>query len=269
MKKVIEVASTRISEYDLFSYAPNAIKPEWRNSVSLQDLTADNTYYTNTTITEAIKAITEHWNDNISATLKEEIMMANMNATYGMTINGSNVNAIYVNPCEIKGFEIVVPDKVIKVLFADGEVMKIVCHEDDTFDLRRGLFVAIAKKKYKEKYTWEGIEMMATKMAYTKEYVKIVDSAIKQYNTAQKLIAEQKAKEEEKERIAKNKKRKHDAYLKRRDERRQKEIDEKNRQQFEYDVAVQVEAARRIREMSPEYQVEKFCEDFCNEWDGK
>ena len=28
-----------------------------------------------------------------------------------------------------------------------------------------------------------------------------------------------------------------------------KEIDEKNRQKFEYDVAVQVEAARRIEEM--------------------
>lgn len=263
------MVSTRINEYDLFSYAPNAIKPEWRNSVSLQDLTADNTYYTNTTITEAIKAITEHWDDNISATLKEEITMANMNAAYGIAGDNSNVNTICVNPYVIKGFEIIVPDKVIKVLFADGEVMKMVCHEDDTFDLRRGLFVAIAKKKYKEKYTWEGIEMMATKMAYTKEYVKIVDSAIKQYNTAQKAIAKQKAKEEEEKRIAENKKRKHEKYLKRRDEKRQREIDEKNHQQFEYDVAVQVEAARRIREMSPEYQVEKFCEDFCNEWDGK
>lgn len=246
---MIEVVSTRVNEYDLFSYAPNAIKPEWRNSVALQDLMADSTYYTNTTITEAIKNVAEHWNDNIESTLKEEIMMGSINSTYGITYDKSNTNTICVNPYVIEGFEIVVPDKVIKVLFADGEVMKMVCHEDDTFDLRRGLFVAIAKKKYKEKYTWEGIEMMATKMAYTKEYVKIVDSAIKQYNIAQKLIAEQKAKEEEKQRIAENKKRKHDAYLKRRDERRQKEIDEKNRQKFEYDVAVQVEAARRIEEM--------------------
>ena len=148
----------------------------------------------------------------------------------------------------IKGFEIVVPDKVIKVLFSDGETMKLVCHEDDTFDLRRGLFIAIAKKKYKDKYTWEGIEMMADKMMVMKEYVKIVDGAIKQYNAAQKAIAKQKAKEEEEKRIAENKKRKHEKYLKRRDEKRQREKDEEVRKKFEYDVAVQVEAARRIRE---------------------
>ena len=90
--------------------------------------------------------------------------------------------------------------------------------------------------------------MMADKMMVMKEYVKIVDGAIKQYNAAQKAIAKQKAKEEEERRIAENKKRKHEKYLKRRDEKRQREKDEEVRKKFEYDVAVQVEAARRIRE---------------------
>lgn len=258
------MVSTRIRESDLFNYTTNAIKPEWRNSVTLQDLTVDGTYYTNTTITEAIKNVAEHWNDNIESTLKEEIMMGSINSTYGITYDKSNTNALCVNPYVIEGFEIVVPDKVMKVLFSDGETMKLVCHEDDTFDLRRGLFVAIAKKKYKEKYTLEGIEMMATKMAYTKEYVKIVDGVIKQYNAAQKAMAEQKAKEEEKERIAKNKKRKHEKYLKRRDEKRQREKDEEVSKKFEYDVAVQVEAARRIAGMNHIWNNECI-----SEWDGK
>lgn len=258
------MVSTKINKCDLFSYAPNTIKQEWRNSVALQDLVVDGTYYTNTTITEAIKNVAEHWNDNIESTLKEEVMMGSINSAYGITYDKSNTNVLCVNPYVIEGFEIIVPDKVMKVLFSDGETMKLVCHEDDTFDLRRGLFVAIAKKKYKEKYTLEGIEMMATKMAYTKEYVKIVDGVIKQYNVAQKAIAKQKAKEEEERRIAENKKRKHEKYLKRRDEKRQREIDEKNHQQFEYDVAVQVEAARRIAGMNHIWNNE--C---VSEWDGK
>ena len=180
--------------------------------------------------------------ENMNMTYNAEMS----NATYATMFDTRSVCAEPVYT--IKGFEIVVPDKVIKVLFSDGEAMKLVCHEDDTFDLRRGLFIAIAKKKYKDKYTWEGIEMMADKMMVMKEYVKIVDGAIKQYNAAQKAIAKQKAKEEEERRIAENKKRKHEKYLKRRDEKRQREKDEELRKKFEYDVAVQVEAARRIRE---------------------
>lgn len=139
--------------------------------------------------------------------------------------------------------------KVTKITFVDGTSMKMVCHEDDTFDLRRCLFIAIAKKLYKERYTWEGIEHKATELSYLKSATKVVDKALKDYNNKIKE-AEKEAKEiADKKRAAENQKRKHAEYVKRRDERRQKEIDEKNRQQFEYDVAVQVEAARRIEEM--------------------
>lgn len=159
--------------------------------------------------------------------------------------------------------------KVTKITFVDGTDMKMVCHEEDTFDLRRCLFIAIAKKMYKDRYTWEGIEHKATELSYLKSATKVVDKAMKDYNNKIKEAEKEAKKIADKKRAAENQKRKHAEYVKRRDERRQKEIDEKNRQQFEYDVAVQVEAARRIREMNPEYQVEKFCEDFCNDWDGK
>lgn len=149
----------------------------------------------------------------------------------------------------ITNVEIIVPDKVVKVSFTDGTDMKMVCHEEDTFDLRRCLFIAIAKKLFKDRYTWEGIEHKATELSYLKSVNKVVDKALKDFNRKQDEIARLKKNAEEEKKSRTKKKAKHDAYLKRRDERRQKEIDEKNRQQFEYDVAVQVEAARRIEEM--------------------
>jgi len=148
----------------------------------------------------------------------------------------------------ITDIDIIVPDKVVKVYFVDGTSMKMVCHEEDTFDLRRCLFIAIAKKLYKDRYTWEGIEHKATELSYLKSVTKAVDKALKDFNKKQEAIAKLEKNAEEEKKSRAKKKAKHDAYLKRRDERRQKEIDEKNRQQFEYDVAVQVEAAKRIRE---------------------
>ena len=150
---------------------------------------------------------------------------------------------------KITDIEIIVPDKVVKVFFEDGTDMKMVCHEEDTFNLRKCLFIAIAKKLYKDRYTWEGIEHKATELSYLKSATKVVDKALKDYNNKIKEAEKEAKKIADKKRAAENQKRKHAEYVKRRDERRQKEIDEKNRQQFEYDVAVQVEAARRIEEM--------------------
>jgi len=152
------------------------------------------------------------------------------------------------NVPKITDIDIIVPDKVVKVYFVDGTNMKMVCHEEDIFDLKRCLFIAIAKKLFKDRYTWEGIEHKATELSYLKSVTKVVDKALKDFNKKQEAIAKLEKNAEEEKKSRAKKKAKHDAYLKRRDERRQKEIDEKNRQQFEYDVAVQVEAAKRIRE---------------------
>ena len=82
----------------------------------------------------------------------------------------------------IEEFKIIIPGKVIVVNFANGTTQKVVCDDKDTFDLRRGLFVALSKNMYKYKYTLEGIEHMATELSYQKKYVKMVDKAIKEHD---------------------------------------------------------------------------------------
>lgn len=95
----------------------------------------------------------------------------------------------------IEEFKIIIPGKVIVVNFANGTTQKVVCDDKDAFDLRRGLFVALSKNMYKDKYTLEGIEHMATELSYQKKYVKMVNKAIKDHN--KKLIEEENKKHEE------------------------------------------------------------------------
>lgn len=94
-----------------------------------------------------------------------------------------------VNKEEITDIDIIVPNKVVEVTFADGLKEKMVCHEDDTFNLRNCLFIAIAKHIYKKNYTFEGIEWKAFELTHLKKYVKIVDSALKAFDKKQKEIA--------------------------------------------------------------------------------
>lgn len=107
---------------------------------------------------------------------------------------------------DIFDINVIVYGKVVEIEFYDGKE-KMVCHEDDVFDLRRCCFIAIAKHLYKNEYTPKGIEYMATQLTYQKKYVKIVDKALKEYWK----------KEEEKEKRI-------------RDERERKEIQERQRE---------------------------------------
>lgn len=120
----------------------------------------------------------------------------------------------------IVSYEIIKPDKVVKVTFNDEGTEKMVCHEDDVFDLRKCLFIAIAKHLYKTEYTWEGIEYMAQQISYKKMYVKIVDKAIKEHNKAEKARLKEEKDEEIKKNALANKKRKHARYVERRKQRR-------------------------------------------------
>lgn len=88
----------------------------------------------------------------------------------------------------IKDINIIVPDKVVEVTFADGLKEKMVCHKDDTFNLRNCLFIAIAKHLYKKNYTFEGIEWKAFELTHLKKYVKIVDTALKAFDKKRKDI---------------------------------------------------------------------------------
>ena len=97
---------------------------------------------------------------------------------------------------DIFDINVIVPDKVVEIEFYDGKE-KMVCHEDDTFDLRKCCFIAIAKHLYKKEYTQEGIEHIATQLTYQKKYVKIVDKALKEYKRKEEEKAEKIRKEEE------------------------------------------------------------------------
>lgn len=97
---------------------------------------------------------------------------------------------------DIYDINVIVPDKVVEITFGDGKE-KMVCHDDDTFDLRKCCFIAIAKHLYKKEYTQEGIEYMATQLTYQKKYVKIVDKALKEYKRKEEEKAEKIRKEEE------------------------------------------------------------------------
>ena len=97
---------------------------------------------------------------------------------------------------DIFNINVIVPDKVVEIEFYDGKE-KMVCHEDDTFDLRKCCFIAIAKHLYKKEYTQEGIEHMATQLTYQKKYVKIVDKALKDYTRKEEEKAEKIRREEE------------------------------------------------------------------------
>ena len=97
---------------------------------------------------------------------------------------------------DIFDINVIVPDKVVEIEFYDGKE-KMICHKDDTFDLRKCCFIAIAKHLYKKEYTQEGIEYMATQLTYQKKYVKIVDKALKDYKRKEEEKAEKIRKEEE------------------------------------------------------------------------
>lgn len=137
--------------------------------------------------------------------------------------------------CKIEKYEILCPEKVIRVTFTDEKQEKVVCDKVDTFDLRKGLCIAIAKHMYKDKYTLEGIEEKALEVSYTKEYVKMVDKAIREHEKFEKT---------EKERIEKEKEEKRLAHAKR------MERDKKRR---EHKIEIQKEAyLRAMREFQEE-----------------
>ena len=107
-------------------------------------------------------------------------------------------NGEIVMPNEvITDINVIVPDKVVEITFGNDQTEKMVCHKDDTFDLRKCCFIAIAKHLYKKEYTQEGIEYMATQLTYQKKYVKIVDKALKDYKKKEEEKAEKIRREEE------------------------------------------------------------------------
>lgn len=129
------------------------------------------------------------------------------------------LNMSYKQEIVIEGYEILVPDKVIRVYFSDCSFEKMVCKSGDEFDLRRGLYLALAKHLYKKEFTVEGIEVKATELSYMKKYVNMVEKAIKKHDRLEKEKIEfaQKQKEE--------KKAKHDEMIKQNKKKRERKIE--------------------------------------------
>lgn len=123
---------------------------------------------------------------------------------------------------EIVDINVIVPGKVVEIIFLDGKKEKMVRHPDDLYDLRKCCFIGIAKHLYRDTYTQEGIEWMATQLSYQKRYAKIVDRALKRYHAdiMKKQKDEKLEKEKQEIRIRQMKKRE-----KQREKRRQRRHD--------------------------------------------
>lgn len=122
----------------------------------------------------------------------------------------------YQKDSDIKSIEIIVPGKIVKVTMDNctNSTYTMKCHEDDEFSLEKAI-ILVYVKYMNTNLTPAGIEYKADRFYYYKTNMKRLKSAMKLYETQQKL----KALDEEEERIRANKKRKKIAQKKRRAER--------------------------------------------------
>ena len=148
----------------------------------------------------------------------------------------------------IKDIDVIVPGKVMVVTFNDDKQEKLVCQKEDHFSLRFGCFIAIAKHLYKDTYTPEGIEHMATEMSYQIYYVKIVNKALKNYSKKCEEKAKEKRLEFEKKEIAERKRAKREAYKERRKARLEAERNEALKAERAEMVDIIVEAIKKSKE---------------------
>ena len=119
---------------------------------------------------------------------------------------------------EIETYNIIVPNKVVEVVFEDGTVEKTVCHEEDEFNIETMIMVAMLKK-------------LLGSAGNFNNYVK---RAVRTWNTM--IECERKEKEEaerlekKREKLAEKSKRRYEKRKARRDEeakaKKQAEIDE-------------------------------------------
>lgn len=126
---------------------------------------------------------------------------------------------------EVVDVNIIVPDKVVEVTFADGTKEKSVCKEPDTFSLESAISICISKK------------IMGGSSAYNNA----VKRGMKVYEDKQKREAVEKA---EQERIDK-KRAKRLAYKEHRAAKRIEEENQRKAKEREEQIAIQTEAYLR------------------------
>lgn len=117
-------------------------------------------------------------------------------------------NAILINGilANVRHYEIIVPEKVMKITFMDGSSEKVVLKPGDTFDVETGIRIAIAKHVGRQYYNLSGVENLAERLSYLKCIDKMVSKVMREYEQnqkqLQKLAENQKAIEEAKIRKA-------------------------------------------------------------------
>lgn len=117
--------------------------------------------------------------------------------------------------------------KVVEVEFKyqhDTTKIKSICCDEDEFDLKKGVYIALSKLLYGKEYTTEGVEEKAHELSLKKDNEKMVNKAIKEYH--QKIKAkEETERKEEQEKLAKLKRKKKNEERKhRRKEKAQNEL---------------------------------------------
>lgn len=130
---------------------------------------------------------------------------------------------------KIVDVNVIVPDKVVEVTFADGTKEKSVCREPDVFSLESAISICISKK------------IMGGSSAYNN----VIKRGMKVYEDKLKKEAEEKA---EQERIEK-KRAKRLAYKERRAVKRAEEENKKKAREREEQIAIQTEAYLRAMDI--------------------
>ncbi len=131
--------------------------------------------------------------------------------------------------CSVVDVNIIVPDKVVEVTFADGTKEKSVCREPDTFSLESAISICISKK------------IMGGSSAYNNA----VKCGMKVY---EKKLEFEKYQKEEQERIEK-KRAKRLAYKERRAAERAEEENQRKEREREEQIAIQTEAYLRAMDI--------------------
>lgn len=173
----------------------------------------------NTTVSDDIKKLASTNGTIVNAFWYEDIGSLYFLAGHeGLYIDDMLLEDRTYTKDDIFNINVIVPNKVVEIEFYDSKE-KMVCHEDDIFDLRKCCFIAIAKHLYKNDYTPEGIEYMATQLAYQKKYVKIVDKALKDYWKKEEEKEKRIREEREREKIQEHQREKRRKYKERRAQR--------------------------------------------------
>lgn len=122
------------------------------------------------------------------------------------------INGILAN---VRHYEIIVPEKVMKITFMDGSSEKVVLKPGDTFDVATGIRIAIAKHVGRQYYNLAGLENLAERLSYLKCIDKMISRIMREYEQNQKqlekLAENQRAIEEAKVRRAEKAARKREA----------------------------------------------------------